>query len=154
MPSVAFIVIALILFSYWQISRPQPSARVSFDLATGTDKYQFVENKNDIIRFTMLPDAQADILYRVRNTGNTPLHDVALYFEHISEGISLLSFSNNSYPEPLALRYGTIEPLSNDGAMYAAILKAFNQEGSYVLQCRITSQEISYPFEIIVTVAA
>jgi hypothetical protein len=149
---VAVIAVALILLSYWQISRPQPSVRVSFDLATTPDQYQFVEKKNDVIRFVMQPDAHANIHYRVRNHGEIPIHNVTLHFEQVSEGVSLLFSANESYPEPFALEYGTIEALSNDGAMYAAILKTFNNEGSYVIQCRIASQEVSYPFTLIVDV--
>ncbi len=101
----------------------------------------------------MQPDAQTDVLYRVTNTGKIPVHSVTLHLEQISDGVSLLFFSNNPYLEPFALKYETIEPLSNDGAMYGAILKAFHQEGSYEIQCRITSQEVSYPFKLIITVA-
>lgn len=90
-------------------------------------------------------------LYAIENGGESPLHNVAIHFDEISDRLSLLSQANESYPIPFNVQIGTLNQSVN--AWYGAILKTPTEEGSYELQWHVTSDEVSFAFRVIIAVS-
>jgi hypothetical protein len=84
--------------------------------------------------------------------GIAPLENVSLYFDRVSEKLALLGLANQSYPLPFEIKMGTINP--NSGKDYGAIIETPAERGTYEMQWRVTSNQISYSFRIIINVAA
>jgi len=149
---IAIMAIILILFSYWQLGlvQPRPNLRVYFDLSyRNTGQSGFVEDNR--INFAMPANSPVIFSYAIKNLGALPFHNVAVHFDEISDRLSLVNYAGEPYPIPFNINIGTLNQSVN--AWYGAILKTPTEKGSYEMQCRVTSDEISYAFRIIIAIS-
>jgi len=160
------IAIALISVSFWQ-AMVQPVLQnmlqiipqtisplgVWFRVPSGsTSQYGFVNSNNTRITFKLPPNSITQFSYTIKSLRSTPLHNVSLYFDAVSERLALLGLANQSYPLPFEISIGTMEP--NSGRDYGAIIVTPVEEGTYEMQWHVSSSEISYSFKIIINVVA
>jgi len=148
---IVIVAVILVLFSYWQLClvQPRPNLRVYLDLSyRNTGQSGLVEDSR--IDFTMPANSPVIFSYAIENWGASPLHNVAIHFDEISDRLSLVDHAGEPYPIPFYVNIGTLNQSVN--AWYGAILKTPTEKGSYEMQCHVTSDEISYAFRIIIAI--
>jgi hypothetical protein len=121
------IAIVLISLSFWQgVVQPvlqgilQPVLQTRSPLGVwfrfpngGTYQYGFVDSNNTRVTFRLPPNSHTQFSYVIESLGPTPLNNVSLYFDAVSERLTLLGLANQSYPLPFEISIGAMDPNSS-----------------------------------------
>jgi hypothetical protein len=118
----------------------------------GTYQYGFVDSNNTRVTFRLPPNSHTQFSYVIESLEPTPLNNVSLYFDAVSERLALLGLANQSYPLPFEISIGAMDP--NSSRDYGAIIETPAEKGTYEMQWRAISSEISYSFKIVINVVA
>jgi hypothetical protein len=163
--TVYAIAIVLISISFWQ-AMVQPALQNIMQIIpqtrsllgvwfrfprNSTYQYGFVSSNITQVTFKLPPNSHTQFSYVIESLGTTPLHNVSLYFDMVSERLALLGLANQSYPLPFEINIGTMEP--NSSRDYGAIIETPAKEGTYEMQWHVNSSEIAFSFKIIINVA-
>ncbi len=120
--------------------------------SNSTYQYGFAIGNDTQVTFKLPPNSHTQFSYTIRNLRSTPLHNVSLHFDAVSERLALLGLANQSYTLPFEIRIGTMEPHSSRA--YGAIIETPAEEGTYEMQWHVNSSETTYSFKIVINVAA
>jgi hypothetical protein len=162
---VWFTAIALLSLTYWvaviqpaieRVTYPQTRSPLGvyfrFPDNSAIPQYGFVESNSTRVTFQLPPNSHVQFTYYIESLGpREPLENVTLYFDRVSEKLALLGLANQSYPLPFKIYVGTIN--INSYKDYGAIIETPAERGSYEMQWHVTSNQVSYPFTIIIKVA-
>ncbi len=127
---------------------------VYFRFPNNTAKPQFgsVNDYHPFVFFELALNSHTPFNFDVSNMGAMdPIEDIALYIDSISEKLTLLSLTNQSYSLPFRIDVGAIE--INQYKDYRAIIETPSELGTYEIQWHITSNTMSYSFKIIIRVS-
>ena len=170
---VIILAVAASLLFYWQ-ETTTPKFRFQLTLkaiSPTSDEGQndqhgsLLQDKTNSLNFTILTNSTYVLHgFGFSNEGKTALHYIALSIEDVPEGLlfgyyiqnnklTFMQFNSTNLPLTVLDCNGTLN--SSHSAMNSnSIFITTSAQGQYQILCRITSQEISFPFHITINSVA